>query len=168
MALRKRVMVNFLSTKVDREALIAFQLFKKKTQTQSLSKEKKAAYLFFLLSYFVREADALSLFRGASSYLLRDKVYDIIITNISYKWSQQDIADRLFMSRATLKRKLLSEKTTFSDIYLNARMNQAIKLLRIGEYNISQVANMCGYESISYFARVFKSFFNRKPSEYIL
>ncbi|ELM3736818.1 hypothetical protein ACW6AV_002200 [Edwardsiella piscicida] len=62
LALRKRVMVNFLSTKVDREALIAFQLFKKKTQTQSLSKEKKQPIFFFYsLTLLERQMRYLSL-----------------------------------------------------------------------------------------------------------
>ncbi|MDI5823441.1 hypothetical protein MJI95_37115, partial [Salmonella enterica subsp. enterica serovar Kentucky] len=40
-------------------------------------------------------------------------------------------------------------------IYLDARMNQAIKLLRMGAGNISQVATMCGYDTPSYFIAIF-------------
>ncbi|MDI5303990.1 hypothetical protein MJN76_34040, partial [Salmonella enterica subsp. enterica serovar Anatum] len=42
-------------------------------------------------------------------------------------------------------RKLKQENTSFSEVYLNARMNKATKLLRNSEYNITRVAYMCGY-----------------------
>ncbi|VEA41250.1 GerE family regulatory protein [Salmonella enterica subsp. enterica] len=60
------------------------------------------------------------------------------------------------MSCSTLKRKLKQENTSFSEVYLNARMNKATKLLRNSEYNITRVAYMCGYDSASYFTCVFK------------
>ncbi|WCF12363.1 hypothetical protein N4G58_15685 [Edwardsiella piscicida] len=61
LALRKRVMVNFLSTKMDREALIAFQLFKKRHKLNPY-RRKKAAYLFFYsLTLLERQMRYLSL-----------------------------------------------------------------------------------------------------------
>lgn len=61
------------------------------------------------------------------------------------------------MSTSTLKRKLAEEGTSFSDIYLSARMNQAAKLLRIGNHNVNAVALKCGYDSTSYFIQCFKN-----------
>ncbi len=61
------------------------------------------------------------------------------------------------MSVSSLKRKLAAEEVSFSKI-LDARMNQAIKLLRMGAGNISQVATMCGYDTPSFIA-IFKRHF---------
>ncbi|ENG0474160.1 transcriptional regulator HilD [Salmonella enterica] len=73
----------------------------------------------------------------------------------------------LIMSTSTLKRKLAEEGTSFSDIYLSARMNQAAKLLRIGNHNVNAVALKCGYDSTSYFIQCFKKYFKTTPSTFI-
>ncbi|EDX9920730.1 helix-turn-helix domain-containing protein, partial [Salmonella enterica subsp. enterica serovar Cerro] len=59
------------------------------------------------------------------------------------------------------------EGTSFSDIYLSARMNQAAKLLRIGNHNVNAVALTCGYDSTSYFIQCFKKYFKTTPSTFI-
>ncbi|EBG6882287.1 AraC family transcriptional regulator, partial [Salmonella enterica subsp. diarizonae serovar 61:r:z53] len=96
-----------------------------------------------------------------------ENIYNIIISDISRKWTLKDISDSLYMSCSTLKRKLKQENTSFSEVYLNARMNKAAKLLRNSEYNVTRVAYMCGYDSASYFTCVFKKHFKTTPSEFL-
>lgn len=43
-------------------------------------------------------------------------------------------------------------------------MNQAAKLLRIGNHNVNAVALKCGYDSTSYFIQCFKKYFKTTPS----
>lgn len=142
------------------------------------SKEKKCVFkngclhdttdypLMFLLSTFLGNPESLSLFREVSINSLHEQIYSIILKDIGKQWSLKNIADELFMSQSTVKRKLAQEKTTFSNIYLNARMHHAIRLLRTGEYNVTQTSQLCGYESTSYFTSTFKRHFNITPSEF--
>lgn len=45
------------------------------------------------------------------------------------------------------------------------RFNHAIKLLKSGKYNVTEVSTMVGFNSPSYFATSFKKFFGFMPSE---
>ncbi|EBL9394871.1 AraC family transcriptional regulator, partial [Salmonella enterica] len=131
------------------------------------SQDKKEYLIRFLLSEFIYEPEAFALFRELSQNTLAENIYNIIISDISRKWALKDISDSLYMSCSTLKRKLKQENTSFSEVYLNARMNKATKLLRNSEYNITRVAYMCGYDSASYFTCVFKKHFKTTPSEFL-
>ncbi|EKL9528182.1 AraC family transcriptional regulator, partial [Salmonella enterica] len=137
------------------------------SKSQKLSQDKKEYLIRFLLSEFIYEPEAFSLFRELSQNSLAENIYNIIISDISRKWALKDISDSLYMSCSTLKRKLKQENTSFSEVYLNARMNKAAKLLRNSEYNITRVAYMCGYDSASYFTYVFKKHFKTTPSEFL-
>ncbi|ECG8591769.1 AraC family transcriptional regulator [Salmonella enterica subsp. salamae] len=144
-----------------------FNLLHTSNRTQKLSKDKKEHLLRFLLSEFIYEPEALSLFRELSQNSVAENVYNILMSDISRKWTLKDISDTVYMSCSTLKRKLKQENTSFSEVYLNARMNKAAKLLRNSEYNVTRVAYMCGYDSASYFTCVFKKHFKTTPSEFL-
>lgn len=123
--------------------------------------------LIFILSAFLDNMGAVELFHSSMRELWNEKVYSIITTDVSRRWKLKDIADTLYISTTTLKRKLAIENTSFSSIYLNARMNYAAKLLRVEGKNITQVSLLCGYDSQSYFASTFKKHFKLTPSEFI-
>ncbi|AGR61502.1 AraC family transcriptional regulator [Salmonella bongori] len=144
-----------------------FNLLHTSNKAQKLSKDKKEHLLRFLLSEFIYEPEAFSLFSALSENSMAENVYNIVMGDISRKWTLKDIADTVYMSCSTLKRKLKHEGTSFSEIYLNARMNKAAKLLRNSEYNVTRVAYMCGYDSASYFTCVFKKHFKTTPSEFL-
>lgn len=88
--------------------------------------------LMYLISAFVRKPGGFDFLERAIKITTKEKVYNIIISDLTRKWSQAEVAGKLFMSVSSLKRKLAAEEVSFSKIYLDARMNQAIKLLRMG------------------------------------
>lgn len=45
-------------------------------------------------------------------------------------------------------------------------MNQAIRLLRTGEYKIYEVSEMVGYQTVQYFSKVFKKETGKNPKDY--
>jgi AraC-like DNA-binding protein len=45
--------------------------------------------------------------------------------------------------------------TTFSDYINDLRINEACNLLLFSDYSISEIAHASGFESLSYFNRVF-------------
>lgn len=49
---------------------------------------------------------------------------------------------------------------------IQLKMNYATDLLQLGEYSISQIANLCGYEDIYSFSRQFKKEFGLSPTDF--
>ena len=45
------------------------------------------------------------------------------------------------------------------------RLNYAMEKLRSGEYNVTEVSEMCGFNTSAYFSKVFKEYFGKTPTE---
>ncbi len=58
-----------------------------------------------------------------------------------------------------------STKMTFRQYLTSIRLNHAENMLRKGEYNVNEVALMCGYTDIFYFSKVFKENRGVSPSK---
>lgn len=52
-----------------------------------------------------------------------------------------------------------------TDFIKSIRLNRAIELLQSRKYTITEVSELCGYSSISYFSTVFKKYFGKSPTE---
>ena len=57
--------------------------------------------------------------------------------------------------------------TTVIDHINRLRIKEAKKLLREGQYNLTQISSMVGFSTVHYFSRIFKQYEKRSPSEYI-
>lgn len=100
---------------------------------------------------------------------LLDKIMNVIIKNISNpELSVEKIASEVGMSRVHLHRKL-KELTNQSprDLIRNVRLKQAATLLAQKSYNITEIADLTGFTSITIFSRSFKEFYGMSPSEYM-
>ncbi|MFP4367860.1 MAG: response regulator, partial [Bacteroidales bacterium] len=88
------------------------------------------------------------------------------IGNNEYKID--DFSSDLALSRSMLYRKL-QELTGLSPhkFISYVRFKKAASLLKSGEYNISEVAFMVGFNDPRYFSRSFRKYYNMTPSEYI-
>jgi len=77
------------------------------------------------------------------------------------------LADKMNMSQSTLYRKLkgLTGKN-INQLVRKIRVQKAAKLLRSGQYNITEVSLMVGINSAIYFRQCFKEEFGQLPSEY--
>lgn len=124
--------------------------------------------LLFLLSPFITKKNDVNIFTRAVKSSLRERIYSIMKSNPTKKWNLDNIAIDLHTSRSTLKRKLAQEDTTFSEIYLDVRMNQAVKLLMTGGYTIKQVTALSGYNRPSYFITIFKKYFQMTPYKFMM
>lgn len=52
--------------------------------------------------------------------------------------------------------------------YINKlKIKESKKLLRSGNYNLTQIASIVGFSSIHYFSRTFKQYENQSPTNYI-
>ena len=80
----------------------------------------------------------------------------------------QMLADTLCMSRSSLARIMKStfDCTVMTYIH-NERMKKAASLLRTGKYRVNQVMYMTGYNTPSYFVKVFKNKYGVLPKDFM-
>lgn len=82
-----------------------------------------------------------------------------------HDWTLAEVADRLAIGQATLRRRLAADGKTFSDILIDTRMSLALTLLQCTDQSINRIALDVGYESASRFAVRFRKRFGFAPSE---
>lgn len=77
------------------------------------------------------------------------------------------LASLMYMSRTSLysKIKALTDLAP-SDYVRNIRLNKAAELLKEGKHNVTEVAELTGFNDAKYFREVFKKHFNVSPSKY--
>ncbi|WP_394525101.1 AraC family transcriptional regulator [Lacrimispora sp. JR3] len=81
--------------------------------------------------------------------------------------SLEELAERFFISKSYLSR-IFREVTSFSvNEYRNlARVRKAKELLANSAYSITEISDILGFESVTYFERVFKKHADTNPSRY--
>lgn len=96
-----------------------------------------------------------------------NEVAEYIHENYGSSISLSNIADNFYMSKCYLSR-IFKEITGFTvNEYINiTRIKQAQQLLLHSDYNISQVSEAIGYDSITYFEKVFKKYLECSPLRY--
>ncbi|MBN1183103.1 MAG: response regulator [Bacteroidales bacterium] len=98
-----------------------------------------------------------------------DKLISYIENNLPDKdLSIENIAATMNMERTTLykKVKVLIGKSP-SQFINEVKIKNSIKLLRSGNYNISQVADMTGFSTPSYFSLTFQKICGKTPTEFL-
>ncbi|HNG46485.1 MAG TPA: helix-turn-helix domain-containing protein, partial [Agitococcus sp.] len=78
----------------------------------------------------------------------------------------EQVAERLFMSSRTLKRRLQQAGLGFQQLLDEARKRDAIKLLQNTSLTIEQIALRLGYTDPANFTRAFKKWTGDTPSKY--
>lgn len=95
------------------------------------------------------------------------KAIEIVENHLNdIEFSTDKFAYEMCMSRSSLhnKMKAVTGEPT-NEFIRKIRFNHAIKLLKSGKYNVTEVSTMVGFNSPSYFATSFKKFFGYMPSE---
>lgn len=100
--------------------------------------------------------------------LFLESMYDIMEKQLSNNELNVDMmAESLKISRAKLYYKfkgLVNE--TPNSFFKKYKLNRAAELLRSGKYNVSEVSDMTGFSSLSYFSVSFKKQFGVNPSDF--
>lgn len=96
------------------------------------------------------------------------KMNDIIKMNVENpKFSVEDLADKLGVSRVQLYRKVKAIiGINISDHINNVKLEKAAELLKSNDMNISEIAYSLGFSSPNYFSTAFKNKFGISPKEY--
>lgn len=101
--------------------------------------------------------------------VLSDRVRSVLIASLyaaARQPREQQVADALGVSLATLKRRLQSEDTSFRKIRDTVLRNMAIELLKDGANTVEAVASRLGFGDTTSFRHAFKRWTGRPPSHY--
>jgi ligand-binding sensor domain-containing protein/signal transduction histidine kinase/AraC-like DNA-binding protein len=98
------------------------------------------------------------------------KAYDVLEKSHSNpEFSVELFSDSMFVSRSLLYKKLKAladlSPNDFITIY---RLKKSLPLLSSKELSVNEVAYTVGFNDPKYFSRVFKKFYQKKPSEYAI
>lgn len=100
--------------------------------------------------------------------LFLESLYELMEKQLNSAELNVDVvADALKISRSKLYYKfkgLINE--TPNTFFKKYKLNRAAELIRSGKYNLSEIADMTGFSSLSYFSVSFKKQFGVKPSDY--
>ncbi|MCP9758333.1 AraC family transcriptional regulator [Aquitalea sp. S1-19] len=94
---------------------------------------------------------------------VRDQVLALLAFDPAHGWSVDEMAGRLAMSAATLRRRLSQEDSSFSALLADVRMERALGLVSSSALPLLQVAHACGYSSPSRFSAAFRQRFGVAP-----
>jgi DNA-binding response OmpR family regulator len=96
------------------------------------------------------------------------KLVDVVNSNYTNpSFDVEHFATELYLSPVQLRRKLKAVTSlTVVEFIRNYRLKKAEKLIRDKSSNISEVAYSVGFDSLSYFSRVFQEYYQQSPSEY--
>ncbi|MEM7172551.1 MAG: helix-turn-helix transcriptional regulator [Pseudomonadota bacterium] len=100
-----------------------------------------------------------------SKELPLSRVRSVIETDLERNWRATEVADRLAMSEATMRRWLAKSGHGFSKILLHTRLEHGLGLLQTTDIPISEIALDCGFKTPSHFSESFKKRFGIRPSE---
>lgn len=124
-----------------------------------------------IILYGIRYVDSHKIAPPTSSSLAKhqkvDQIADYITANCSEPISLENIADKYFLNKCYLSR-IFKEVTGFTvNEYINIhRVEKAQKLLTDTSLSITEIANICGYDSITYFEKVFRTYRETSPLKY--
>lgn len=103
----------------------------------------------------------------ASDAPLSDKVARYLEANFSSELSLGDIAAAVGLNKYTLCKKFSAETgSTVIDELRRIRVAKAKRYLIDTSYSVEKVGKMCGFDSPSYFGKVFKDISGVSPKEY--
>lgn len=96
-----------------------------------------------------------------------DQVAEYLLTHCETDESLEALASRFYVSKSYLCRifKEITGLTVTEYININ-RVRKAQKLLVHSEYSITEISGIIGFESITYFERVFKKHCDTSPAKY--
>lgn len=105
--------------------------------------------------------------RGSNPSKLSLEAADYVRRHLSEPINTEDMAKEFYLSRTHFSAKFKKETgETLTAFILREKMEEAKRLLRYTEKNTSAIGAYLGYSSQGHFARVFKKFTGKTPSEY--
>jgi signal transduction histidine kinase/DNA-binding response OmpR family regulator/ligand-binding sensor domain-containing protein len=95
------------------------------------------------------------------------KILDVSRANIANSQFNKDIfASEMNVSASLLYKKIKSlTDQSPTDFIKTIRLNHSVELLQSKRHTVTEVSELCGFESVGYFSTVFRKHFGKSPSE---
>ena len=131
-------------------------------------------YLEQMLVYMIRKGNSIKPVSKLSTSVkersdedMQKKIITFLNENVSANITFEDVCRFSSLSKTNLK-VLFKEKSGVSvmEYYKKLKIEEAKKMIREGEHNFTQIADILGYASIHYFSRHFKKATDMTPSQY--
>ena len=131
-------------------------------------------YLEQMLIYMIRKGNSIKPVSKLSTSVkersdedILKKIIAYLNENVSSNITFEDVCHYTSLSKTNLK-VLFKEKSGMSvmEYYKNLKIKEAKKMIREGDHNFTQIADLLGYTSIHYFSRHFKKATDMTPSQY--
>ncbi|MBE7050943.1 MAG: helix-turn-helix domain-containing protein [Ruminococcaceae bacterium] len=98
---------------------------------------------------------------------LDKSVYEYVANNLDKRITLDTLASELYISKQALTSQFQKNYGTSPIYFVNrVKMNFAHSMLLYPEFSIERISKYCGFNSLSYFSKVFKDVFGQTPSEY--
>lgn len=147
---------------------IANEMHNKAIGHEMVVMTKLSSLFIFLMRYKTNDmADTTINTTTKTKHKKVDEVASYILNNYTAKISLDSISKHFFISKCYLSR-VFKEVTGFTvNEYINIhRIQNAQELLLNSDYNISEIADRLGFDSVSYFEKVFKKYTEASPLKY--
>ncbi|MDE5583454.1 MAG: AraC family transcriptional regulator [Ruminococcus sp.] len=106
-------------------------------------------------------------FPDVPRYAELKKIRQDIFDNPMREWTADDICYEMDISRAYFHRIYYSAfGTTYRQDVISSRILYASEMLKNTNFSVSKIAEICGYDSPSYFMKQFRQHMNCTPSDY--
>ena len=95
------------------------------------------------------------------------KAVEVVQKNIANtEFDKEEFASAMNVSSSLLYKKVKSLTDRSPVDFIKAiRLNHAMQLMQKHKFSITEVSEMCGFSSISYFSKTFKLYFGKAPSD---
>jgi AraC-like DNA-binding protein len=97
---------------------------------------------------------------------LLGQVKRVILAEVGNFPNVDEVANQLHMSSRTLKRKLQQLGTSYQKVLDDLRRGLAVEYLTRSRHSIDEIASLLGYSDASNFARAFRRWTGKNPSDY--
>lgn len=147
---------------------IAQELERKSPLYEKVVMMKLTELMIFALRCKAERPGRFSSLKAATEkHKIVHQVADYIVLNYATVHSLEELAKRFFINKSYLSR-IFREVTSFTvQEYINIhRIKKAQELLSDDRFNITEIAEAIGYDSLTYFERVFKKYTETSPLRY--
>ncbi len=93
---------------------------------------------------------------------------DYLNTNITKNITVEEMAKNIGVSQSVLRKKVCEHYGCGPlQYFINLKINEAKRLIKIGNMNFTEISEHLGFETIHYFSRQFKNRVGKSPREYL-
>lgn len=154
---------------VERLLLQMEKELKEKQRQYQVGVKLKLAELLLTLTRYQKKAEFRQESQMAQTWKHQKvhEVADYLLTHPETQESLEELAKRFFISKSYLSR-IFREVTSFTvNEYKNMnRIKKSQQYLAHSEYSITEIADMLGFENLTYYERVFKKYAGTTPLKY--